>query len=165
MSGLPYVAPFHMGQLTINPSGSASGLEETPMRDRGWWLQDMSPLYGFPAQKGENLDIPGMAGQRAYPMLNDQTTLVLPLYVIGAVDRNGTPNGTSPLQGLIENLADLRANVHDPPPSGATRAAKLEHPDGTIQTAQVQCRIEITRQTTANAWGTFYLTIPDGWWT
>jgi hypothetical protein len=165
MSSLPYVAPFHMGQLTINPSGSASGVKETPMRDRAWWITDMSPLYGFPAQKGDNLDIGGIDGRRAYLPLNDQTTIVMPLYVQGQVNRNGTPNGTSALQGLISNLADLKLNVHDTFAGGATRAAKLVWPDGTVQTADVQCRIEILRQSAANAWCTFFLTIPDGWWT
>ena len=164
MTGLPYTAPFRMGQLTINPSGSASGVDETLLRDRAWWITDMSPLYGFPAQKSENLDIPSIDGRRAYPLLNDQTTVVLPFYVIGEVDRDGNPNATSDLMGLIENLADLRLNVHDPPPSGATRAAKLTWPDGTVQTADVQVRIEILRQATANAWCTLFLTIPEGWW-
>lgn len=165
MTSLPYVAPFHMGMLTINPSASAVGFVETPMRHRAWWLLDMSPLYGFPAQKGENLDIPNIDGRRAYAKLNDETTIVLPLFVSGQVNRNGTPNGTSRLQGLIENLGDLRVNVHDPPPGGgATRVAKLTHPDGTVVTADAQCRIEIIRQTAESAWCTLFLTIPEGWW-
>lgn len=163
MSGLPVGSASQMGQLTINPDqGFASGgFAETPMRCPGWWLLDMSPLWGFPAQRGENLVIPGAQGRRPNPRRLDQAIYVMPIHIIGEVNVSG---GTyaNPLQGLYENLRWLRDNVHALPAGSYTREASLTLPDTSELVADVQANLQLVSQRGAEADGIFELIIPTG---
>lgn len=150
-----------MGGLTINPSASATGLHETDLRGPAWWALDLSPLWGFPDLRGDNVVIPHADGRRAYRRRIDQTTVSIPLVIVGNVDRTGATHANA-FQGLWTNLTWLQENVHEPPPTGATRVARLTLPSGQTITADVQCRLTLGAQTSATLRAVLDVTIPSG---
>ena len=41
---LPQASASRMGNLIVNPSGVSPTATETTLRDRAWWILDLSPL-------------------------------------------------------------------------------------------------------------------------
>lgn len=158
-NGFPTVFP--MGNLVVNPSGASAGMFETPMRCSAWWITDLSPIWGFPALRGENQIVPGAPGRRAVQRRMDEGTYVMPLQVIGDVNASGGTNA-NPFTGLRANLEHLWANVGDPS-TGVTRLAKLILPDlSVIDGVDVQIRLSIVTQKIATCALLVEVTVPVG---
>lgn len=163
MVGLPATSASRMGRLIVNPSGDDPGFLETEMRGPAWWLLDMSPLWGVPAERGENDLLPGVAGRAINPKRIDETTYVMAFHITGSVNVTGGAPAVNELAQLYANLAHLRANVCAPDPTiAAFRDAKLILPDASEVSAQVQCRFDVVAQRGADIDAVFRITIPGG---
>jgi hypothetical protein len=111
------------------------------------WCVDLTPLWGGPDVRGENVIIPGVAGRARNPIRVDEVVLTLPLYVNGHWDKDGVavPAEDAPYTGtwkrLQANLQYLMANV-SPVVSSAvtTQTAVLTLPSGSTVNASVQVR-------------------------
>jgi len=159
-TGFPTVTTA-VGNLIVNPSGASAGLYETPMRCGAWWITDLSPVWGFPSLRGENMIIPGAPGRRAVQRRMDEGTYVMPMQVIGDVNvTGGTPSSVA--AGLRQNLEYLWSNVGDPS-TGVTRLAKLILPDlPVIDGVEVQIRLSLVFRKVGRAGLLVEVTVPDG---
>lgn len=163
MTGLPYVAASRIGNLQINPSGTDPGELETDTRCPAWWVLDLSPLWGYPDERGQNRVIPGANGRRPYPRRKDETTYEMPMLIGGLTDRSGNPATGAPFEQLRSNIDFLRANVCGPwDGTTTTRTAKLTLPDDSELTAQVQCRITLGAQNGEWIRAVLAVTVPAG---
>lgn len=157
---MPFPTVSHAGNLIVNPSGTNPGEIETPLRWHAWWLTDLSPLWGFPALRGENVILPGFAGRHANPRRNDEGVYVMPLSVFGDVGATGGVNANV-LAGLETNLDYLYTNVGQG--SSVTRLAKLVKPSGVvIDGVEVQIRLSLVASKGLQAGVMVEVTVPAG---
>lgn len=115
------------GELTIN---------NVSMHTPAWCVLDLAQLWMPNAVRGQNVIIPGAAGQRAYRIRRDQARYSLPMVITGYVDDLGD-RYADPWIGFVINLDFLRANVIDPPVA-ATQVAELIMPDGSLRVENIQ---------------------------
>lgn len=164
MSGFPASSASKMGNLIVNPGSSTPGALETYLREPRWWLLDMSPFWGFPPLRGENLALPEVDGQRAYQHFLDQGVYSAPLRATGTCGASGVePSGVAETRfftQLRRNLDHLSANVHTP--VGTTRSARLTIPDMTAIDFEGQFALSLVKQTIADAGLVLDVTVPDG---
>lgn len=104
-----------------------------------WCVRDIRPLYYPTSFRGGNVVIPGVNGQRAYPIRPDQTDHDLPMWWTPACSTNGT-NFSSVATGFQTNINAFRTAFLTPPtPPTATLAATITStPLGTTLSAEVQ---------------------------
>lgn len=119
------------GELFIN---------DVSMNTPAWNVLSVLPLItNAPANRGDNIVISGIAGQRAYPMELEQTDYILSMMVSGVVDMNGNPDGDGSIARLFRNFAYLRANVYGPVDgTTSTWYSYLLTPWGDLYEADVQ---------------------------
>lgn len=108
-----------------------------------WTTLDLGDLCVGPAQRVNNVTVPGVDGTAAYAPRADQTTVNIPFIIIGGVD--GTPGPTfgqrnnDPVAGFFKNLRYLITYVVRPTHIGnGTRAAVLTEADGLVRSGAVQ---------------------------
>jgi hypothetical protein len=106
-----------LGLVTFAGQGEL-WINNVSLKTPAWWTTDLSPLWGFPDLRGQNTVIP---------------------QVDGAVNRLGAPY-SNPVEGLVQNLDYLWANVLDPA-LGSTLSAVLEMPNGDLRGADVQVQM------------------------
>lgn len=156
-----FVIPIRMGQLTINPSGASPGTLETNLRAACYLVEDMSPLWEFPAHYGSNLRVPGADGKLPLERFTDETTISLALTIGGDAAYDASANANV-FTGLRANVDRLLANVHGEPVGSATRAAKLTLPSGSALTAAVQCSLALGGMFGPHLRAVLDVTIPAG---
>lgn len=163
MAGFAHLSS-RMGNLVINPSGTNPGEIETYLRGPAWWLLDMSPMWGFPDLRGQDLIVPGAIGRRPNVRRIDETTYVMPFRIVGEITASGSATATpaNPLQGLRANLDYLFENVHTPPSSGTTRTAKLLLPSAMPLEDEIHIAISLGAQTIADIKALVSVTVPGG---
>jgi hypothetical protein len=159
-NGFPAAAASHFGNLIVNPSGTNPGEYETYLRCPGWWALDLSPLWGFPAYRGDNLVIPHHTGRRINPKRIDQGVYTLELAITGVVNATGGDNANA-FVGLRTNLEWLWSNIGDPS-TGDTRLAKLILPDASAITANCQFELALASLKGAEVRAMLDVIVPAG---
>lgn len=108
-------------------------------------ILDVRPLWNAADVRGEDLDIPGLAGRTPYPRIVDETKVTLEIAFSGFVNTAGTFYG-DPWVGLQTNWDYVKANCIGPSGSGdGTRAVVLTKPSGA--TVSANCHVETMKMT------------------
>lgn len=152
------------GNIIVNPSGASANLYEVALRDGPWWILDLSPVNNYPNQRGSNVIIDGVPGQRAYARQVDETTYTMPLQVTGEVNASGS-TAIAPsalLETLQDNLDYLWENVFSQSPISATRSCIRVRPNGAEEMFEAQFSAQIGRWKGHEAWVAVDMTVPSG---
>lgn len=158
----PAAASSRGGNIIVNPSGTNPGITETHLRCAAWWVLDLSPAWGFPPLRGQNVVIPEDDGQRVYPTRIDQGVYTMPIQICGDVDRDASATPSGAIQGLRDNIGDLWENVFSPSPSASYREAILVEPNGNEIAFRAQFKAQLGRQQGSEAWAAFDMIVPAG---
>lgn len=128
------------GNLTLNG---------VPMKTRAWTCPDLTPLWLPSAVRGQDRQLPGVVGVRAYPRRRAVTQYALDFRIAGIANQDGISpsgnlnndaNGPNEFIQLESNLDYLRLNVFDPrtvPNANGTIPGVLTMPSGEVRTADV----------------------------
>jgi hypothetical protein len=148
--------------------GDGGPIYPLSLNKQAWCVTNGWELWDGVLARGSNITIPGLAGRKETPRRADQKDYSLPFIVSGVVDENDTPT-VDDRQGLVDNLAYLRANAFDPLNAPDTsRVWQLTTPDGsTVLTADVQpperADMLVASKVRRGLWiGTLHITIPAG---
>lgn len=140
------------GTLTIN---------SISMSTPGWKVLDLSPLWGPPDLRGQNVVIPGTAGRHVRPRRVDETVYQLPMVIYHGFNVSGTPYA-DPSNGLQTNVEYLYAQLVSASLT-STVSATLVWPSSTSKTAAVQCQLQLSDHYGNSATrAVLYLTVPAG---
>lgn len=108
-AGLP-----NCGTVVVNPTGgTVTPNQSTNLRGSAWWVLDYSPLLGLMGDRGEDVTLGHVDGDRPYERKPASVTIPLELVLSGSKNRAGTPY-TGILQGIKANYEDLRDNICGP---------------------------------------------------
>jgi hypothetical protein len=140
-------------------------IDSVVMMCPAWAVTDVTPLWMGPAQRGQDLLIPGRPGQLPNPRRADLTKVTLRMVIDGSVDRTGAAWPCGEREGLRRNVLFLRQNVSDPTNHGdGTRGLSLVTPDQS-STLTGRATIEALRTGVRSGpvWvATLELALPDG---
>lgn len=142
MAGLRYFGKT--GTLTVN---------SLLLNGYAWDIPDLSPLWHGRSWVGENRGVAGVDGTRAGRRRLDEFSVVLRGIIIG----HATPAGVAiadAAEGMDTNQGLMRAALMDPflVTGSATVAATLVRPDGSSDSANVQCDLRFGPITGSQSW-------------
>lgn len=151
-----------MSGLHVDLAQGELVIDGVSMHTPAWLVLDLAPLWGFPAERGQNLIIPGQAGTRPYARVIDETVCALGFHIVGDVGHTGSTNA-DPVAGLVANLDYLWANVISVPATvDGTRFAELTMPDSSTRVADIQVRLELEPLGASDVKGVLFVTVPAG---
>lgn len=119
-----------VGRLTIN------GIN---MHRKAFNVLTPIPAWYPPDLVGDNVRVSGVQGKRAYPLLIDQTDIIMPMMVSGLFLPNDAADPDGHFACLRRNFRYLRENVFGPADGvNATWYATIAYPWGELEEADVQ---------------------------
>lgn len=115
------------GELTFNATGALPAIDL--LNGFAWCATDLSDLWKLEVRGGDRT-IPGLEGERAYPLLRHSVVMQFPMVIVGKRTRLGALNADE-RAGLATNLAYLRTNLELPLTTGdGTRPVTWIRDDG-----------------------------------
>ena len=131
MAGLNYDTVSHTGLLTIN---------SVSMHCAAWCMLDLTELWGFNrGSRLNNVDIPEVAGSRAYQPYAAEAKHSLEMAITGLANSSGVaPAAGQEWAQLRANIDYLASTLPIPTTGAAYVAASLAVPGASARTANIQ---------------------------